>query len=408
MKIKPKIYRTVKIQGTTIPGIIWNSNYFFTDIEIYSDGLIFCWNMVDLDILKTKLKHKWVVPYVPDGKFLSIHNVGSIHIKNGRWLYNERELYKHIKSMIKEMNPEMENIFNCHGKDVKIINGVRYAWPEHGSPKACNYDEPITPFSEISTGDSTWLITKIDQKYYLTQIEIFDDETVRLTGTPSDGVCKYSEFIHHLDNPDLYSSPPIGSIMEISGLGEFIVGENSEFVSTDNRRGEIEDLHERIQGRPGRIQNCMQQFQKYSENPTKENRAKLKEAYEAVPDHLKIYCGDMDSKDIPIRMALYGNEQIENWSHYQVAKSEGMELPSCPALWLRHRCRDTHDVCCAEREWDYGAIQPSRIRRFRSVDAGRHDHAGRYVQSRPEEQCGWALQRTLKSPCQPAGIAALG
>ena len=31
--------------------------------------------------------------------------------------------------------------------------------------------------------------------------------------------------------------------------------------------------------------------------------------------------------------------------------------------------------------WDYGAIQPSRIRWFGSVDAGRHDHVGRYVQS---------------------------
>ena len=56
------------------------------------------------------------------------------------------------------------------------------------------------------------------------------------------------------------------------------------------------------------------------------NHSKLKNAYEEVPDQLKMYCGDMDTKDIPIRMVLYGKGEIENWSHYQIAKEEGVEL----------------------------------------------------------------------------------
>jgi hypothetical protein len=54
----------------------------------------------------------------------------------------------------------------------------------------------------------------------------------------------------------------------------------------------------------------------------------LRRSYEAVPEHLRMYCGDMDTKDIPIRMILYGKDEIKNWSHYAVSKAEGMELPT--------------------------------------------------------------------------------
>ena len=33
-----------------------------------------------------------------------------------------------------------------------------------------------------------------------------------------------------------------------------------------------------------------------------------------------MYCGDMDTKDIPIRMILCGMDEIKNWSHYQAAE----------------------------------------------------------------------------------------
>jgi hypothetical protein len=36
----------------------------------------------------------------------------------------------------------------------------------------------------------------------------------------------------------------------------------------------------------------------------------------------------MDVKDIPIRVAIYGDGEIEGWSHYQLAKHLGTELPT--------------------------------------------------------------------------------
>jgi hypothetical protein len=48
----------------------------------------------------------------------------------------------------------------------------------------------------------------------------------------------------------------------------------------------------------------------YEAAPSEEKREALRKAYEAVPEHLRMYCGDMDSKDEPIRRILgqFGDE----------------------------------------------------------------------------------------------------
>jgi hypothetical protein len=69
------IQRTVKINGVKIPGIIHNFNFFLTDIMIYSDGLIDCWEMSNLKRLNDKIKSNWLVPSIPNGERLSLHNI---------------------------------------------------------------------------------------------------------------------------------------------------------------------------------------------------------------------------------------------------------------------------------------------------------------------------------------------
>jgi hypothetical protein len=49
---------------------------------------------------------------------------------------------------------------------------------------------------------------------------------------------------------------------------------------------------------------CMDRWRAFERDPSDENRELLRAAYLAVPKHLRIYCGDLDSKDYPIRRAL--------------------------------------------------------------------------------------------------------
>jgi len=36
----------------------------------------------------------------------------------------------------------------------------------------------------------------------------------------------------------------------------------------------------------------------------------------------------MDSKDIPVPMILYGDDELEGWSHRAVARARGEPLPT--------------------------------------------------------------------------------
>jgi hypothetical protein len=74
------ICRTKEIRGHEFPGIIHNASYFLTELQVFADGLINCWQMVDLPMFKEKLRRGWVVTSIPDGSELSIHGIGSVTV----------------------------------------------------------------------------------------------------------------------------------------------------------------------------------------------------------------------------------------------------------------------------------------------------------------------------------------
>jgi len=76
------------------------------------------------------------------------------------------------------------------------------------------------------------------------------------------------------------------------------------------------------------IWQCQGAWEEYNQNPTKQTREKLRIAYENVHvSDRKFICG-MDLKDIPIRMVLFGEQEIENWSHRIAAGQMGLPLPT--------------------------------------------------------------------------------
>jgi len=56
------------------------------------------------------------------------------------------------------------------------------------------------------------------------------------------------------------------------------------------------------------VRRCIDAHEAYEQAPGEERREALRQAYEAVPEHLRMHCGDMDSKDWPIRHILFGDE----------------------------------------------------------------------------------------------------
>lgn len=324
----PQICRTKEIRGYSIPGIIHNSSYFFTDLEVFADGLIWCWEMVDLARFEAKLRSGWVVTSVPDDRPLDIHGIGSFSFSAANWAHTQKSLYNLVKATVKELNPRLENLYDCHGRDVEVINGVRYKAVGHDNPRPWKTQKPITPLSRGVFGRDVRHFCSVGNTLYLTTIQIFPDDTVVISGIPEELVLPFGELRNQLADPKKFRLPEPGEKVVIDQLATLVVREWDWKVDEHQLLAEIYDVREQALGKPGAIRTCMQAYEAYLKNQTKETLSALRNAYEAVPEHLRMYCGDMDTKDIPIRMILYGKDEIKNWSHYAVSKAEGMELPT--------------------------------------------------------------------------------
>lgn len=324
----PTVCRTREIRGFEIPGIIHNGDYYLTDLRVFADGLINCWRMVDLPLFKKKLRSGWVVTSIPENSTLNIHGLGSIKIVRGHWSHTPRTLIKYIRSIIKELNPRLENLYNCHSRETEVINGVRYAAVDGGNPRPWKTKEPISPLVYGMFGSSLRHFEVRGGVYYLVNIQMFKDDTVLVYGGRDQRTLNYEDFKRQLDDPDYFKMPEPGSLVVIKGLVDFTAGEWTCRIDEKDRAAEFHDVYERIHGRPGAIGLCVEALKQYMKNPTMETLDELREKYESVPSHLRMYCGDMDTKDIPIRMILYGEDEIKNWSHYQIAVGMGEQPPT--------------------------------------------------------------------------------
>lgn len=322
------ICRTKEIRGHEIPGIIHNGSYFLTELQIFADGLINCWEMVDLPMFKEKLRRGWVVTSIPDGSELSIHGIGNVQVSSATWAHTTKSLVKFVQETIQKLNPRLENLYDCHGRDTEVVNGVRYAAVNTDNPRPWKTDQPISPLGYGTFGSSLRHFQVRNGTPYLVTIQIFRDDSAVIFGTGERQVLDFSSLIKQMESRDHFRLPEPGERAVIEGLVEFVAGDWSYRVDPGQLASEFHDLHDRVHGRPGAIQECMRAFQNYLAIQSAENLNALRQKYEAVPDHLRMYCGDMDVKDIPIRMVLYGKGEIEHWSHYQVAKQLGKDLPS--------------------------------------------------------------------------------
>ncbi|HEY0738181.1 MAG TPA: hypothetical protein VGD69_24905 [Herpetosiphonaceae bacterium] len=100
------IYRKTQdgqiIFGKGLPAFIHNGNYHQVTIKIYADGLIDCWQLVDIVGFKQKVREGWVVTQVPAGKRISCHHLfyGSATLK----------CYVEIDEFVKEVEDTLRDL----------------------------------------------------------------------------------------------------------------------------------------------------------------------------------------------------------------------------------------------------------------------------------------------------------
>ena len=325
--IKPttKVYRKQIIEGYSIPAFIKNGSHFFIDLDVYENGRVHCWNFEDFEYFKKDVDRNWIDLSIPDNNEVSIDGLGNWTINDGNWLFNKETFIDYVQNLIKELNPNLENIYKYSQKK---INGVSIGENGNGIvyKEIKNYPNDI--FLKKIDGRSTDLFYKVLEKIYLVKVNVFSNNTIQISRLQNPVDLNLEEFENLIQEKIILSEIPLNSTIFIHGLGNFKVTRAQYVTKIEEKLIEIKDILRNLNGQPSSIAICREAHQKYNSNPTVENRNKLQISYENVPDHQRMYVGDMDTKDIEIRMIIYGENEIENWSHYQVAKSLGHPLPA--------------------------------------------------------------------------------
>ncbi|GAA2460208.1 hypothetical protein GCM10010191_95780 [Actinomadura vinacea] len=113
---RERTYRIVdgeRIEGTWRPIFIRNVDYHLTDLLIFADGAIWCWEWVDLDGLRAKLESGWVATTLEPGARATAHHLGAWRFGEPRSALTAEMLLGEVADEIDRLNDRPDSTDRC-------------------------------------------------------------------------------------------------------------------------------------------------------------------------------------------------------------------------------------------------------------------------------------------------------
>lgn len=140
--------------------------------------------------------------------------------------------------------------------------------------------------------------------YYLTHISIYRDGMIDCWG-----LVDFEEFKKKVRSRWVVTRPPKKARIHVSSLACFTATHASYWIEPEEFIKEVADEIEQLNGRPTTSDRCRAAWAAYQASPSTSTREALRAAYEAIPEHNRMYVlRNQDSKDHPIRRILYPQE----------------------------------------------------------------------------------------------------
>ncbi len=297
-----RIRRTKTIEGIAIPGIINNGgHYFYIHVEIYEDGMTNCWELVDLKGLKNKIDSNMLSPTVPVGNNLSIHGLGSYNVEEAIWKFNNKSYYKHIEKTIRVLNPYFVNIYESSNREKKLSETRRIIH----SPKSIDYYVESEMFYQTIEGNGFSVFMKHEGKNYLVNLIAYKNGLIVIYNLPNEMHYKMEEISELFRDGTLFTNYDTTMPITIMDLGEVKLSKPLYATSIEAKYTELLDIHKKLNGDKSTIEDCRDAYHLYLANPSEFYREILKKKYEQVPEHERMYLGDMDNKDGDYKRIIY-------------------------------------------------------------------------------------------------------
>ena len=297
------VYRNEKIEGRTFFGIIKNGSYFLSNLAIYEDGIISAWFKFDIYQFEKALERKWVVSFIEDNEELDIHGIGDFKILDSKWFHKD-DYYQYIKSILKEMNPEMQNIYKTTQREIEKWESLKVSF------MANPIDFKIkSQFGyDLSDGKSYFIFRKSDnysssKEVFLSFYTIYDDETI--TFNNDDNIYNFDKVKDMFNKNELLLYPKEDDIIIIENLAKLKLKPVIKYTNKKEKLKEIEENIKEISGKENAFDYAIRCYHNYLVYPSDDNRELLKEAYEKVPEYERMFLGDMDDKDSDFIRIIY-------------------------------------------------------------------------------------------------------
>jgi hypothetical protein len=296
-----KINREKKIEGTKIPGIIYNCHYYYADIEVYEDGMVNCWELVDLDGLKEKLNSNWLVPYIPEKGQLSIFGLGYYCVKKAKWSFNKNSYYKYIKKTIKCLNPNFKNIYKISKEEKELLSIRRVKY----SPTPSEFYVKNELGYQTVEGKGFNIFFKNSEKNYLTNLVVYKNGKITC-------FCGENSYDFHIDTIEknfndgtFFTSFEIPTSVSLGALGLVTFNEVISSIDIKEKYKELLGNYEKMNDNETAFDKCRNVYFEYLQDPSEELRRELKRLYEMIPEHQRVYLGNMDTRDTDYRRIIY-------------------------------------------------------------------------------------------------------
>ena len=300
---KNNVYRKERVEGRSFFGIIKNGSYFLSILAIYEDGIVSAWDKFDIYQFEKALEKKWVVSFIEDNEELNIRGIGDFEILESQWMHKD-DYYKYIKSILKEMNPEMQNIYKTTQREIEKWEKLKVSFLaipiDFKMKKEFGYD--------LSNGKSYFIFRKSshyssNKEIFLTYYTIYDDETISIYN--DNNIYKFDNIKNMFDKNELVLYPKEDDTIIIENLAKLKLKPTLKYTNKKEKLKEIEENIKEISGKENAFDYAIKCYHNYLVYPSDYNRELLKEAYEKLPKHERIFLGDMDNKDSDFRRIIY-------------------------------------------------------------------------------------------------------
>ena len=161
---------------------------------------------------------------------------------------------------------------------------------------------------DLSDGKSYFIFRKSDnysssKEIFLTCYTIYDDETISIYN--DDNIYNFDDIKNMFDKNELLLYPKEDDTIIIENLAKLKLKTTLKYTNKKEKLKEIEENIKEISDKENAFDYAIKCYHDYLVYPSDDNRELLKEAYEKVPEHERMFLGDMDNKDTDFRRIIY-------------------------------------------------------------------------------------------------------